>query len=194
MEIVELQTDRLKLRQWKDSDLIAFAKLNADPEVLKFFPSTLKKNESNDLAYKIKGLIEKRGWGCWAVEEIKTKKFIGFVGLHEPTYDLPFSPCVEVAWRLAKEYWGNGYATEASNICLEFAFNKLNIDKIFSFTSVPNIKSIAVMERIGMVNINKNFEHPNIPKGHPLSEHVLYQITQNEWQNHKKANQLTFNA
>ena len=179
MEIVELQTSRLKLRQWKNSDLIAFAKLNADPEVLKFYPSTLKKNESDDMAHKIKGLIAKRGWGFWAVEEIKTKKFIGFVGLHEPTYDLPVTPCVEIGWRLAKEYWGNGYATEASNLSLDFAFNKLNLDKIYSFTSVANIKSRAVMERIGMVNLNKNFEHPIIPKGHTLREHVLYRITRN---------------
>ena len=192
MEIIELQTNRLKLRQWKDSDLIAFAKLNADPEVMKYFPSTLEKNESDDLANKIKGLIAERGWGCWAVEEIKTKKFIGFVGLHKPTYDLPFTPCVEVGWRLAKEYWGNGYATEASNISLDFAFNKLNLDKIYSFTSVKNIKSRAVMERIGMVNINKNFSHPSLSKGHPLREHVLYQITQNEWEKTKKVNKLFF--
>ena len=187
MEIIELQTSRLKLRQWKDSDLIAFAKLSADPEVMKFYPSTLKKNESDDLAYKIKGLIAQRGWGFWAVEEIKTKKFIGFVGLHKPTYDLPVTPCVEVGWRLAKEYWGNGYATEASNKSLDFAFNKLSLDTVYSFTSVANIKSRAVMERIGMVNINKNFEHPIIPKGHPLREHVLYQITRKEWQKHKNS-------
>ena len=182
MEIVELQSNRLKLRQWKDSDLITFAKLSADQEVMRFYPSTLNKNESDDLACKIKGLIAKRGWGFWAVEELKTEKFIGFVGLHEPTYDLPVTPCVEIGWRLAKEYWGKGYATEASNISLDFAFNKLNLDKIYSFTSVANIKSRAVMERIGMVNINKNFEHPNIPKGHVLREHVLYRITQDEWQ------------
>ena len=182
MEIVGLQTNRLKLRQWKDSDLITFAKLSADPEVMRFYPSTLNKNESDDLACKIKGLIAKRGWGFWAIEELKTEKFIGFVGLHEPTYDLPVTPCVEIGWRLAKEYWGKGYATEASNISLDFAFNKLNLDKIYSFTSVANIKSRAVMERIGMVNINKNFEHPNIPKGHVLREHVLYRITQDEWQ------------
>ena len=191
MEMVELQTSRLKLRQWKDSDLIAFAKLNADPEVMQFYPNKLEKDESDNMALKLKDLIAKRGWGFWAIEEIETKKFIGFVGLHEPTYDLPVTPCVEIGWRLAKEYWGNGYATEASNISLDFAFNKLNLDKVYSFTSGENIKSRAVMERIGMVNINKNFEHPIIPKGHALREHVLYQITQNEWQKNKKLTLVT---
>lgn len=191
MEMVELQTSRLKLRQWKDSDLIAFAKLNADPEVMQFYPNKLEKDESDNMALKLKDLIAKRGWGFWAIEEIETKKFIGFVGLHEPTYDLPVTPCVEIGWRLAKEYWGNGYATEASNISLDFAFNKLNLDKVYSFTSGENIKSRAVMERIGMANINKNFEHPIIPKGHTLREHVLYRITQNEWQKNKKLTLVT---
>lgn len=183
MEIVELESDRLKLRKWKNEDFDLFAKMNADPDVMEYFLNVLDRKESDDLANKIVELMEKRSWGLWAVEELKTEKFIGFVGLHKPTYDLPFTPCTEIGWRLSRQYWGKGYATEASKIVLDYAFNKLHLDRVYSFTTVTNSRSRAVMERLGMKNTNKNFEHPAVPEGHQFREHVLYKITREIWIN-----------
>lgn len=179
MKIAELKTKRLILRQWHDEDLIPFAALNADSKVMEYYPNTLSESESNAMAKTIKELIEKKGWGLWAVEVQETKEFIGFVGLHEPSYNLSVTPCVEIGWRLASSYWGKGYASEAASIVLEFAFSDLKLKEVYSFTSVINKKSEAVMMRLGMKNGHQNFEHPMLPKGDPLREHVLYKI---EWQ------------
>lgn len=174
--IAEIKTERLLLRQWQEEDKPAFARLNADPMVMEFYPDVLSEEESNAMADRIMGLIAKRGWGLWAVELLNEDNFIGFVGLHEPTHDLPCSPCVEIGWRLVKEYWGYGYATEAAKAALEFAFNAIMLSEVYSFTSTTNIKSEAVMKRINMKNIHNNFEHPIFPIGNPLREHVLYRI------------------
>jgi len=181
IEVIQLETQRLKLRQWQESDYPIFAEMNSDPEVMKYYPSLMTKTESDKMANKIQGLISKRGWGFWAVEEQKNKQFIGFVGLHEPIQELPFSPCVEIGWRLAKQYWGKGYATEAAKASLNFAFGILALPKVYSFTSVNNLRSRTVMERINMVNTHQNFEHPKVPLGSPLREHVLYEITREQW-------------
>ncbi|MCU7873804.1 MAG: GNAT family N-acetyltransferase [Candidatus Thiodiazotropha sp. (ex Lucinoma borealis)] len=182
-EVIELKTNRLKLRQWKESDLLPFAKMNADPAVMEYYPSILSEDESNEMAKILKGYISDRCWGFWAVEIIEEKKFIGFVGLHKPTYDLPVKNCVEVGWRLGREYWGKGYATEAAKESLRFAFEELDLTEVYSFASVSNKKSWSVMERINMVNTGNNFEHPIIPEGHHLREHVLYKITKKQWNN-----------
>jgi len=179
--IVELETDRLRLRQWKDSDFPIFAEMNADPIVMEYYPSTLKKQESDEVAKTFQSLILERGWGFWALERKSDEKFVGFVGLHEPQPDLPFSPCVEIGWRLAKKYWGEGYATEAAKQALKFAFEVLLLSNVYSFTSVLNLRSRAVMERLNMVNVNQNFLHPKVPDGSPLKEHVLYKITKDKW-------------
>lgn len=177
MKITELETDRLLLRQWKHSDYSVFFEMNTDPAVMEYFPSTLSKEESNAMAEKCASLIAERGWGFWAAELKKTEEFIGFVGLHCPKPTLPFSPCVEIGWRLSKKHWGNGYATEAASASLQFAFTIANIKEIVSFTTVTNLRSQAVMVRLGMVNTQENFNHPDIDIGHTLSEHVLYKIT-----------------
>ena len=179
--VVELETNRLKLRQWRESDFQPFAIMNADPDVMKYYPNPLSTSESDAMANKIKRLISERSWGFWAVETISKGEFIGFVGLHIPTYELPVAPCVEVGWRLDKKYWGRGYATEAANEALRFAFQNLELNKVYSFASVSNKKSWKVMERLGMVNTGNNFEHPVIPEGHVLREHVLYSITRDQW-------------
>lgn len=182
-EVIELSTDQLILRQWKESDFLPFSKMNADPVVMEYYPSTLSEEESNAIANKLMGLISERSWGFWAVETQNEKKFIGFVGLHKPTYDLPVTPCVEVGWRLGKEYWGKGYATEAAKQSLKFGFEELGLSEIYSFSSVSNKKSWLVMERLNMINTGSNFEHPMIPEGHLLREHVLYKITKEQWKN-----------
>lgn len=183
METIKLETKRLILRQWKESDFPVFAKMNADPAVMEYYPSTLSEEESSIMANKITTLISDQSWGFWAVETKKEKEFIGFVGLHRPGYDLPVTPCVEIGWRLGKKYWGKGYATEAAVESLRFAFEELELNQVYSFTSVSNLKSRSVMERIKMENTGNNFEHPHIPKGNLLREHVLYKITKEQWLN-----------
>ena len=180
-KIVEIKTKRLLLRQWRNDDLAAFWLLNSDPEVMEYLPKILSEEESNDLADKIKSLISENGWGFWAVERLRDHSFIGFVGLHEPKYELPVKPCVEIGWRLARKYWGNGYATEAGKASLEFAFNNLNLNEVYSFTSIANKKSQAVMERLQLVNIQSNFDHPTIPDDSQYKEHVLFKIDKNSW-------------
>jgi len=184
-ETLELETPRLTLRQWTEEDFSVFAELNADPLVMKYFPATLNESESNIMAARIQSLIAQRGWGFWAVEEKCSGRFIGFVGLHIPLPELPFSPCVETGWRLAREYWGKGYATEAAKMALNVAFGQLGMAEVYSFTAVANLRSRAVMERLGLVNTGENFGHPKIPIGHPLREHVLYRITGKQWGGHE---------
>ena len=181
MDITELETDRLILRQWRKTDYPLFAELNADKEVMKYFPNPLSRQESDKFAEICASLISIRGWGLWAVEFKSTGTFIGFVGLHIPKDTLPFSPSVEIGWRLAKQYWGNGYATEAAARVLTFAFDTLNLNEVISFTSVDNYPSRSVMERIGLINTNQNFQHVDIPLEHKLAEHVLYKISKSEW-------------
>lgn len=180
-KIYELRTPRLIMRQWQQSDFEKFAELNADKEVMEFFPKTLNKSESNILASKIQNTLTKNGWGLWAVELIENNNFIGFVGLHSPSYNFSFCPCVEIGWRLSKEYWRKGYANEAANEVLKFAFNVLNLEEVVSFTAVSNHKSRALMEKLTLVNTNQNFMHPNIPAENSLCEHVLYKISKSQW-------------
>jgi len=180
-EIIEIQTERLLLRQWRKEDLPEFAGITSDPVVMEFYPSILSSIESNTMAERLESLISERGWGFWAVEIKDGKSFIGFVGLHKPTYELPFTPCVEVGWLLAKECWGKGYATEAGKASMNVGFNELGLSEIYSFTSISNKRSRAVMKRLSMVNLNKNFEHPKIPPGSSLRKHVLYKVDRKRW-------------
>ena len=171
-----METERLLLRNWKDEDLEGFARLNADPDVMEFFPSVLTKEESNLLAQKIRSRIDAEGWGAWAVELKLSGEFIGVVGLQRTGSKLPFSPGVEIAWRLAKPYWGKGYATEAALASLYYASNVLKLTQVVSFTAVINKRSQAVMTKIGMYSDGFEFDHPDVPIDSPLSRHVLYKI------------------
>ncbi len=181
-KVVELKTDRLILRQWKEQDFPVFANMNADPAVMEYFPSMMNESESNMMAHRLQALIAEKSWGFWGVEIIDEQKFIGFVGLHQPTYKLPVTPCIEIGWRIAKEFWGKGYATEAARRSLKFAFEELDLNEVYSFAAMLNKKSWQVMQRLGMKNMAANFKHPIIPEAHPLSEHVLYKITQEQWE------------
>ena len=181
MNIVTLETQRLILRQWQADDNIAFASLNADPEVMEYYPSTLTETQSHAFADKVKNLMAQRGWGFWAIELKETHHFIGFVGLHKPEITLPFTPCVEIGWRLARTHWGRGYVTEAGQEILRFGFEKLLLTEIVSFTAIINQRSERVMQRLGMINTQQNFNHPNIIAGDRLQEHILYKITQQQW-------------
>lgn len=170
------QTERLILRPWKDEDLIPFAKMNADPRVREFFPSTLNKEASDAEAKRIIDHYDQYGWTLWAVSTDKTN-FIGFIGLIHVPYKAFFTPAVEIGWRLDVDYWGKGYATEGAKACLTYGFKDLNLNEIVALTTVNNIRSRKVMEKIGMHhNPNEVFDHPKLPKGHPLIKHVLYRI------------------
>ena len=186
-----LTTQRLLLRPWRESDRPEFARLNDDPAVMEFMPRRLPRDESDATAARIQAVIEERGWGFWAVEVkagegggANAAAFIGFVGLSVPSFSAHFTPCVEIGWRLAKEHWGAGYASEAAAACLRFGFERLKLQQIVAFTVPLNKRSIGVMERIGMSrNPSDDFDHPKLPPGHPLQRHVLYRINRSDWSN-----------
>lgn len=182
MKPIEIETKRLLLRQWQPKDFPAFATLNANPNVMKYFPNILNAQQSNELARKIQADIEQRGWGFWAVEIKKTIPFIGFVGLSIPRANLPFNPCVEIGWRLDELYWGKGYATEAACAVLNVAFNKLNLAEIVAFTAQINEPSRNVMKRIGMHYNGEMFDHPDIESNNILKKHVLYRLAKQRWE------------
>lgn len=177
----EVVTSRLRLRQWRDGDLDPFAGLNADPEVMRYFPRRLTREESDELASALRATIDRDGWGLWALEVTAGPSFIGFVGLNRVPFEAHFTPAVEVGWRLAQPYWGNGYATEAATAALSFAFERLNLPEIVSFTATVNERSARVMVRLGMTHDpTEDFDHPNVPDGH-LRRHVLYRVTKQDW-------------
>jgi RimJ/RimL family protein N-acetyltransferase len=174
----ELVTDRLTLRQWRDADLPLFAALNADPEVMRYFPAPLTRTQSDEFAGYVHETIERQGWGLWAVEVTDGPAFIGFVGLNRVSFEEHFTPAVEVGWRLARSFWGHGYATEAAAAAVSFGFERLELDEIVSFTSSSNEPSIRVMRRLGMRHdAAGDFDHPRVPEGSPLRRHVLYRIS-----------------
>ena len=180
---VVLETKRLKLRQWIPEDYKCFAQMSADSKVMEYFPRVLSEEESNVVADKVSTLINSNGWGFWALELLSEGRFIGFVGLHRLELEYPFSPGVEIGWRLSREFWGRGYASEAANAALQFAFRSLGLNEVVSFTAVRNKRSEAVMKKIGMIDARENFNHPNLPFGDPLREHVLYRIARSQWEN-----------
>jgi RimJ/RimL family protein N-acetyltransferase len=169
------ETDRLLLRQWREADLEPFAALSADLRVMEFFPATLDRAASDALVERCRGLIADRGWGLWAVELKASGDFIGMVGLHVAAPELPCGNKVEVGWRLAYDYWGQGYATEAARESLRVGFEILGLPEIVSFTAVVNRRSRSVMEKLGMKYLY-DFDHPKIPASSSLYRHCLYQI------------------
>lgn len=171
-----LTTARLLLRDWRDADREAFAEMNADPEVMRYFAAPLSRVESDAMVERMRSHHDERGWGLWAVELAATGVFIGFVGLAVPRHALPFMPCVEIGWRLARAHWHQGYATEGARAALDFGFGVLGLEEIVSFTALGNRPSRAVMERLGMVDANEDFDHPGLPAGHALRRHCLYRL------------------
>ncbi|MGZ4186947.1 MAG: GNAT family N-acetyltransferase [Solirubrobacteraceae bacterium] len=173
----ELITDRLQLRQWREADLAPFAALNADPEVMRYFAAPLTRTQSDEFAAHVHETIERQGWGLWAVEVTGGPAFIGFVGLNRVSFEEHFTPAVEVGWRLARPFWGHGYATEAAAAALSFGFEQVELHEIVSFTATVNEPSIRVMRRLGMQHdAAGDFDHPRVPGRSPLRRHVLYRL------------------
>ncbi|MGL4348175.1 MAG: GNAT family N-acetyltransferase [Chlamydiales bacterium] len=177
-----IKTERLLLRPWQEKDIEPFYRMNADERVMKYFPKTLTWEESNKLFKKISTHIEKFDWGLWAVELPEVANFIGFIGLSPVSFTAHFTPSVEIGWRLAYPYWGQGYATEGALAALRVGFEILHLLEIVSFTAKQNKRSIAVMKKIGMHhNESDDFDHPKLTLGNILSRHVLYRLSIDEW-------------
>ena len=174
---MNLETKRLRLRQWTTDDLDNLVALNSDAEVMKYFPSILTVKESEEKLNLYQQQINEKGWGFWAAEVKSTLEFVGIIGLMNPKDTLPIARNIEIGWRLTKASWGKGYATEAANTSLEYAFEVLNEPEVVAITTLNNQASKRVMERIGMHDTNSNFMHPELPSDSPLAEHVLYKIT-----------------
>ena len=167
-----IETERLILRPWQAADLVPFIRMNKDPDVMRFFTGPLEAEQTKEFYESILREFAEYGYGLYAAEEKGSGCFIGF---RWAKFEAAFCPCEEIGWRLCKEYWGKGYATEGAKACLSYGFEKLAFDKIYSFTSIENKASQRVMQKIGM-RPERYFDHPNVPLGHPLRPHICYCI------------------
>ncbi|GAA0638248.1 GNAT family N-acetyltransferase [Sporichthya brevicatena] len=172
-----MSTDRLLLRGWRESDREPFAALNADPEVTEFLLGPMTRAESDAMVDRIEASFAAKGYGLWAVEVVGGPEFVGYVGLWDPTFEAPFTPAVEIGWRLARSAWGHGYATEGAQAALRYAFGTVGLAEVVSFTAAVNVRSRAVMERLGMTrDPDEDFDHPRVAVDSPLHRHVLYRL------------------
>jgi RimJ/RimL family protein N-acetyltransferase len=183
-----LATERLLLRGWRASDREAYAELNADPAVREFFPERLTRAQSDAQIAVFTDHFAQHGFGMWALELVATGELIGFTGMDLATYDAHFAPAIEIGWRLARDAWGHGYATEAALAALAFAFDQLECSEIVACTVPANRRSRAVMERLAMTHDpREDFDHPEVAAGHPLCRHVLYRLSAQRWREREAA-------
>lgn len=179
---MNLNTERLLLRRWRPADLPPFAALNADPAVMEHLPATLSSAESAALIERIEMSFERNGYGLWAIEVPGEAECIGFVGLSPVDFDVFFAPAVEIGWRLARPFWGRGFATEGAAAALTFGFEECGLGEVVSFTAQGNTRSRVVMKRLGMHrDPAEDFDHPQLPAGDPLRRHVLYRLGRETW-------------
>ncbi|MFD7833837.1 GNAT family N-acetyltransferase [Streptomyces sp. NPDC059761] len=172
----ELRTDRLLLRRWRESDLEPWAAMNADPDVREHLGELLTREQSDAVVARMQAEFDERGFGWWAVERRETGEFVGRAGLDVVDEGMPFTG-VDVGWRLTRAAWGHGYATEAGLAALAFGFETLGLAEIIATTTVANVRSQAVMRRIGMSRDPAcDFEDPSVPEG-PLRHCVLYRTS-----------------
>lgn len=176
-----IHTKRLVLRQWKEQDIPTMIAMNASPEVMTYFPTTYSEEQTRTFIATCADCIENQGWGFWAVEITSTSTCIGLVGINKVPEDMPINGSIEIGWRLAKPYWGMGYATEAAIASLDYAFNQLEQHEVVAFTATQNLPSQKVMKRIGMQLEPETFLHPRVPSDSSLKEHVLYRITKDQF-------------
>jgi RimJ/RimL family protein N-acetyltransferase len=175
MKVIE--TERLILRTWTDEDADAYYLLNQDSKVIEFLLGSLTMKEVKDFIAAMNQQFDKIGYTLFATEEIASGKLIGFIGLNPPKWEAHFTPCVEIGWRLGSQYWNQGFATEGARAALEFGFSKCGLTEVVSFTVPANVRSIRVMERIGMQrDVNGDFAHPKLSPDHQFSKHILYRI------------------
>jgi RimJ/RimL family protein N-acetyltransferase len=179
---IHIETARLRLRDWADADAGPYAALNADPRVMEFFPAALTRDQSDAQMAGIRAFLADHGYGLYAAEEKASGRFLGFVGLSRPSFKAHFTPAIEIGWRLAREAWGQGYATEGARAVRDYAFGALGLDALVSFTAEWNRPSRRVMEKIGMTHDPADdFLHPRLPPEHKLAPHVLYRLSHTDW-------------
>lgn len=171
-----IQTDRLGLRNWIESDIAHYAQMCQDPDVMKFFPQTFSAEEATKHVRAFQQHFAEHGFTYFAAELQSSGEFLGFVGLKNQTFVSPYTPCVDVGWRLRKQAWGNGYATEAARACLAFAFEELKLEQVIAMCPVANVASEAVMKRLGMEKVGE-FDHPAMPADSPLNPCVAYRAS-----------------
>jgi len=185
-----MRTERLVLRNWEDRDRELFHRINSDERVMEFFPFRRDRAAADAKMDELRAMIEEDGFGFAAAEIAATGECIGFVGI-TGTDHLDFLPAtvIEIGWRLAPEFWGKGYVTEAADAWLAHGFETLGLEEIVSFAVHDNHRSTAVMERLGMTaDPTSDFDHPSIPDSHPhLKRHVFYRLTRHQWQARKRA-------
>ncbi|MBS1626408.1 MAG: GNAT family N-acetyltransferase [Bacteroidetes bacterium] len=170
------ETERLIVRDWKPTDTSTFIAMNQNSKIMQYFPYILNTKDSLLFLDKIEQHFKKYGYGLFALERKDTNEFIGYTGFWHPSFEAHFTPCIEIGWRLNNTVWNKGFATEAATACLDYAFNKIKLTEIFSFTSIHNKPSERVMQKIGMQFID-TFNHPSIPTNHFLQKHILYKIS-----------------
>jgi RimJ/RimL family protein N-acetyltransferase len=186
-----LITSRLLLRRWDNADRAPFQGINADPRVMEFMPGLLTAKQSDELIGRIQVHFERHGFGPFAAELLENKAFLGYIGLYLPAFDAPFTPAVEVAWRLSADYWGRGLATEGARAVVRHAFEDLGLAGLVSFTVPENLRSRRVMEKLGMSHDPADdFDHPRLPEGHPLRRHVLYRLSREQWSRSRNTSSL----
>ena len=177
-----LRTERLILRGWRDVDREPFARMNCDPAVMEHFPALLSREESDALVDRAEAHLKQHEFGLWAAELDETGEFIGYIGLVIPQFEAAFTPCVEIGWRLAREHWGKGLATEGARSLVRHAFDVVSLAELVSFTVPANVRSVRVMKKLGMTRDPRDdFDHPSLPDGHPLQRHVLYRLRREDW-------------
>lgn len=190
-EFFVIKTNRLLLRPWKETDFPAFARLNADPHVMEYYPGVLTPEESDQFARRICTAMKQQDFGLWAVTVPNVADFIGYIGLAPVNFAADFTPAVEIGWRLSYEFWNKGYATEGAKAALQYGFETLKMEEIVSFTAIQNIRSQKVMEKIGLTHYpEEDFDHPKLPEGHRLRRHVLYRAKAKEWLQRKSLERI----
>lgn len=181
-DMTELKTERLYLRQWKDSDYEPFYQMSMDPVVMEFLPPFVDREAFDAFFDQMKEMIEKQGWGFWAVERIEDGAFVGTVGMHKPGKEFGLDrERVEMGWRIRPEFQGMGYATEAAREVMRFGFEELGLDEIISFTALGNTKSLAVMEHLGMEPTGEVFDALLYPADSPHRPHSISRISKESW-------------
>lgn len=180
-----LRTERLILRPWRDADREPFAKLNADPEVMMHLPAELSAKQSNAFIARINAHFDHHGFGLWAVEVPYVAPFVGFVGLWTTPFRAHFTPAVELGWRLARDYWGQGYATEGATAAVRYGFDEAGLSEVVCYAQPKHQRSARVMQKVGMTHDPvDDFQHPRLPLGHPMREQMLWRIDRAQWRAH----------
>lgn len=168
-------SERLGFRNWTDDDILLMSAINADPEVMEFFPSVVTSEQTAAFIQRMKDMFATNGYCYFAVDRLEDNTFIGFIGLCHQDYEAPFTPCVDIGWRLNKKSWLKGFATEGAKRCLQYAFEDLLLNNIKSIAPAINAKSIHVMQKLGMQK-QLDFIHPKLKDNKRLKHCVCYEI------------------